>query len=500
MGYLKKLLGQTVVYGLSSIVGRFLNYLFVPFYTRIFLPQEYGIVTELYAYAVLLQILLTYGMETGYFRLINKEENKSGIFSTIFSSLTFTSAVFLVLVYTFLPSLGVLLDYVGKEVYIMWLCLIVATDALTAIPYAKLRNENKALKFAALKLSSIGLNIVFNVIFLILFPYLHSLGWKTFDYFIVDDMVRYVFISNLLSNIIILAVMIPDILKERFIINKAILKVALSYSLPLLVAGLAGTVNEVSDRFFIKYLVSIPQTVSDSNQYVMAQLGIYGANIKLAVIITLCIQSFRYAFEPFLFSYSKNEDNKKAYSQIMTYFVYFCLIICLLVLLNINIFKYFIGEKYWDGLHTVPYILYANVFLGILFNLSLWYKLTDKTKYGLYITIIGSIVTIVLNITFIPIYSYKAAAVTHLIANVVMVIVSYLIGQKFYKVDYEVKKIIYFILFSLTLYLLSMYIQTKINILNFIINNTLILLFLLAVLVTEKNSIKKIIYANKNSK
>ncbi|MBP8994525.1 MAG: oligosaccharide flippase family protein, partial [Bacteroidales bacterium] len=374
---LKKLAGQTVIYGFSSVLGRLLNYLLVPLYTRLFLPEVYGIVTELYAYVTFLLILLTYGMETGLFRFGNDKQNFNKVYSSILFSLTVTSSVFIIIVLVFLEPIASAMQYSEHPEYILWMALIVALDAFTSIPFARLRLENKAWKFAIIKLINICTNIGFNLFFLIYCPKLLNSNPDSFilNIYSPNIGVGYVFISNLLANIITLIILLPEIFNVKIKVDFKLLKTILKYSLPLLVAGFAGMINETLDRVMLKHLV--PEELNP-----MAQLGIYGANYKLAVLMTLFIQMFRYAAEPFFFQ-NKNESNaRQLYAKATKYFIIFGLMIFLGVMFYIDIIKYFISPNYHEGLKVVPLLLIANLFLGIFFNFSIWYKLNDMTKYG----------------------------------------------------------------------------------------------------------------------
>jgi len=457
VGALKKLAGQTAIYGLSSIVGRLLNYFLVPWYTRIFSQAEYGIVTDLYAYAVVFLILLTYGMETAFFNFSKTEEHKSSVYTTSLVSLFATSLLFILLAWLFREPLGQAMGYTNKSVYILWFAIIIGFDAFLSLPFAYLRLQGKSLQFASIKLFSIGINIFFNVLFLLILPNYFKQGNLPLiaEYFYQYDLVAYVFISNLLASSFTTFLLLPVIIKHGGTFSFPMLKRMLVYSAPLLVAGLAGSVNEVFDRILLKYLLVIPETVSNAGEYVMSQIGIYGANYKLSIIMTLFIQTFRYAFEPFFFSQADKKDSRDLYALIMKYFIIFGLAIFLFVISGIGIFQYFIGESFRAGLNIVPILLLANLFLGIVFNLSLWYKLSAKTIYGAYIAIIGAFITLLFNVILIPIMGYTGSAWATLICYVSMAIISLLWGQKHYKIDYPVQAIVLYIIFALIIYTLG---------------------------------------------
>ncbi len=454
---IKKLAGQTAVYGLSSIIGRFLNYLLVPLYTNLFLTSEYGIVTDLYAYSGFFFVLLTYGMETAYFRFSEKHKNPEKVFTTAVTPLFLTTSVFLFTVLIFSGKIADLLLYPNHREYIILFSFIISFDVLSAIPFAKLRRENKAVKFAVFKFVNIGLNIGFNLFFLLLCPYLLKNNPDSFVkiFYSENGGIIYIFISNLIAGGVTLLLFIPEYLKTKYTFSKDILKQLLIYGSPLLFAGLAGMVNEVIDRILLKYLIVVPAGVPNPDDYIFSQIGIYGANYKLSILITLFIQAFRYAAEPFFFSHAKEKNAKNTYAKVMKYFIIFGLIIFLGIMLYIDIAKHFINKNYWSGLKIVPILLFANLFLGIVYNLSVWYKLTDKTKFGAYIAGIGAFVTIVLNIILIPKTGYMGSAWATFFCYFTMMLVSYLWGKKYYKIDYPIKSVFLYIIIALLLYFAS---------------------------------------------
>jgi O-antigen/teichoic acid export membrane protein len=469
----KKLVGQTAIYGLSSIIGRLLNYLLVPLYTRLFAPEVYGVVVELYAYIGFLLIFLTYGMETGFFRFSQTYKKPDELYSTIILSLFSTSTLFIIFVYSFLTPIASLLDYSANPEYIFWLSLIVGIDAVIAVPFAKLRLQEKAIKFATIKLINIGINIGSNLFFLILCPYILKMSPESKILVIYSENigVGYVFISNLIANIVTLLILLSELFNIKFSFNITLLKRVLIYTLPLLIAGFAGMINETLDRLLLKYL--LPESVN-----AMEQIGIYGANYKLAILMTLFIQMFRYAAEPFFFSQFKEKDSKHTYAQVTKYFVLCGLCIFLGVMLYIDIIKFFIDESYHSGLTVVPILLLANLFLGIFFNLSIWYKLNDLTKYGAYLAIIGAIITVVINVLLIPKYGYMGSAIATLICYFSMTVISYLWGNKYYKVNYDIKNISLYFVITGIIYSLSILIKFENNILDLSINTLLLLSFI----------------------
>ncbi len=478
MGKIKQLAGQTAVYGLSSIVGRLLNYFLVTLYTNIFSPQQYGVVTELYAYLSFLIIILTYGMETGFFRFWESEKGNIKVYSTSLISLFISSSFFIILVVLFAKPIASIMQYSEHYEYIIWLGVIIGFDALTAIPFAYLRQQNKALKFVLIKLANILLFIGLNLFYLVLCPYLIKKGQLIPNWIYNPTLgVGYIFVSNMIASIVTFILLLPS-MKIKWSFDVVIWKKIILYSLPLLIAGLAGMVNETFDRAMLKRLLTDTSTA-------MEQLGIYGANYKVAILMTLFIQTFRYAAEPFFFSQAKENNAKELYAEVMKYFIIFGLIIFLGVLLYLDIIKYFIGENFRSGLKVVPILLLANLFLGIFFNLSIWYKLTNKTRWGAYLAIFGAIITIGLNFWLIPIMGYMGAAWATLICYFAMMIVSFLLGNIFYKVNYPLIRIgIYFIV-AFAIYLISQIVKIESLTNTLLFNSLLFVTFIVFVLFLE---------------
>ena len=474
MGYIKQLAGQTFVYGMGIVVPRLLNYLLLtPFYTRIFTQPQYGIITELYAYIVFLIVILTYGMETGFFRFADKNNEKESVYKTSLISLFSTSLLFLIIIMAFIQPLSAASGYKSNPEYIKWIAIIVAIDAFTSIPFAKLRLENKAVKYSLIRIFEVIINILANWFFLYYCPSNYNEEGLLTHVYNPQIGVGYVFISNLISSGFKMLILIPEILISKGKISLRLLKEMLLYSYPLLIAGLAGTVNEALDRVLIKHLIK-----DDS----MAQLGIYGANFKLAVLMTLFIQMFRYAADPFFFN-KKNESNaREMYAQIMNYFVFAGMMIFMLVMLFLPYFALFIGADFREGIKIVPVILFANLMMGIFYNLSVWYKLTGQTKAGAYFVIAGAIITIVINIIFVPRIGYLASAWGHFFSYLVMIILCYLYGRKYFYVPYNLKKIAVFIIIPLILLGIKEIISTQNTILSIIISITFMFLYLISFL------------------
>jgi O-antigen/teichoic acid export membrane protein len=481
---LKKLASQTAIYGLSSIVGRLLNYLLVPLYTRVFSPEQYGVVTEMYAYVSFLIIILTYGMETAFFRYTQNENDKEKVYSTTLISILSSSIFFIIIINIFADPIAKLIGYENKSNYIIWFAWIIGLDAISAIPFAKLREQKKAKKFAAYRLLNIFVNIFFNLFFILFLPkayansnsLFHQLALSIYNPHMGEG---YVFVSNLISSIFTLLLFLPSFIKTNWTFDKLLWKKMIRYALPLLIAGLAGMTNETMDRILIKYL--LPADIS------MVQLGIYGACYKVSILMTIFTQAFRFAAEPFFFAQEKESGSGKLYADVMKYFTIVGMVIFLGIMLFIDIVQQFVGEQYRVGIGVVPILLLANVFFGMFFNLSIWYKLSGETKYGAFLSIFGAILTIVLNIILIPKMGYLGAAWATFICYLSMLIASYLIGQKKYYIPYQVWHIVRIILIALLLYVLSIYIEPYISIfVKYVLNSTFLIFYLLLLFFLER--------------
>ncbi len=471
---LKKLAGETAIYGLSSIVGRFLNYLLVPLYTGIFKPSEYGVSTQFYAYAAFLGVIFTYGMETAFFRFSQKHEPREQVFSTAFSVLTISSLVLGGFIALLSKKLALWSGNVGAETLFIYLGIILAADAISALPFALLRQQGQAKKFASLRILNILTNIGLNLFFY------KIMGYKS---------ISYMFLANLISSAIVLPFFVQEFKLLKFGVNFTLWKEMFAYALPVIFMGLAGMVNETIDRILLKKLI-VNQATADT------QIGIYGANYKLAILITLFIQAFRFAAEPFFFSRMKADDAKVSYAKVMNYFVIVCSLIFLFVLFYLDILKYFIRNKdYWEGLKIVPILLFANICLGIYYNLSIWYKLTNKTQLGAYVALIGALITLILNYLWVPKYGYMGSAWATLICYASMAIISYQQGKKHYPVPYQIGKISVYLGAALILYFISLYTTNLLSNLYLKLGlNTLILMsYAATIFFLEQKGFKKLL-------
>ncbi|HET6992448.1 MAG TPA: oligosaccharide flippase family protein [Bacteroidia bacterium] len=482
---LKKLAGQTAMYGLPTIVGRLLNYALVPYLTHIFAPEAYGTVTAFYAYMSFLNVFFTYGMETGLFNFSVRESNKDLVYSTALRSI-FVSTILLVLpVILFSDKIADLVLFPGHGDLVLWVILIVATDALTAIPFAKLREQNKPKRFATIKIINIIINLAMNFFFFGLCKHAFENSPDSFfgNLYNPGIGIGYTFVAQLIANVASVLLLLPELSRIRYGFDKTILKKMLHYSLPLLVVGLAGMTNETMDRILLKYI--LPKGIADT------QVGIYGACYKIAILMTIFTQAFKYAAEPFFFSHQKEKDAHKLYGKVMNVFVIFGLLIFLGTTLNISWIKHFVGNEYWPGLPVVPILLLANLFLGMFFNLSIWYKLTGRTRFGMWLTLFGAAITLVLNLLWIPLSNsfyggYMGSAWATLICYGAMMVISYFIGQKYYRVEYDVLRILAYLGFAIGLFFIGTYIDTHSKILDLVLKNALIFAYLLVVMIIEK--------------
>ena len=448
MPNLKSLAKDTAIYGLSSIVARFINYLLVPIQTNKFASTggEYGVITNVYAYVAILIILLTFGMETTFFRFMNKEgSDPKRVYSTVLRMVGAVALFTSVIVVLFCRPIAAWLGYESHPEYVVVMYLTVAIDAFIAIPFAYLRCIHKPVKFASLKIANIGLNILLNLVYFYFLPALHLNPFGIYGDTMHYDVV-WVFYINLFCSGINVLLLMRELRGIRGGFDGKLCRSMLSYAWPILVMGLAGQLNQcLSQIIFPKFHGGTPAEA-------MADLGIYGACIKIAMIMVMITQAFRFAYEPFVFSKVKDRDNKEVYAQSMKYFLIFTLMAFLVVMAYIDIVKLLIGESYWSGLRVVPIVMAAEIMFGVFFNLSFWYKLTDRTIWGAYFSGVGAVVLFVVNIVFIPRYSYMACAWAGFAAYGCSMLLSYFIGQRYYRVDYPLKQIAAYVALTVVLF------------------------------------------------
>lgn len=475
MNKMKSLAKDTAIYGVSSILGRFLNWLLVPLYTFVLKdPAEYGIITNLYAWTALIMVVLTYGMETGFFRFINKEKDPKLVYGSTLLTLGFTSLLFSIGIILFAQPIADMMGYAQYPEYVWILGVVVALDAFGTIPFAYLRYKNRPIRFAALKLIMIIANIVFNIFFLVVCPWLMKVAPSTVNWFFDPNYgVGYIIWSNLASTAISNISLIPDMMEATYKFSKELVKRMLQYSLPLLILGVAGIMNQTVDK------IIFPMVYPDKVEG-MHLLGVYGACFKIAMVMMMFTQAFRYAYEPFVFAQHKDKNSKEAYADAMKLFVIFSFLIFLGMVFYLDVLKYIIGKSYWGGLKVVPVILLSYLFQGIYFNLSLWYKLTDKTMFGAIFSTIGFSTSLAINIIFIPIYGYWASAWGAFFSYLFIMLLSYFFGQKYFPINYKLKEIGKYALLSGVLYGLSIVsdIFVDITILKYLIKTLLLGVFI----------------------
>jgi O-antigen/teichoic acid export membrane protein len=471
-GGMKSLAGQTAIYGVGSIAGRFLNWMLVPLYTRV-LPAtgDFGVVTNLYGWTALFMALLTYGMETGLFRFINKKEEKEPlkVYSSVLYSVGFTSLAFIACILIFVKPLSAMLGYASHPEFPGMMACIVAVDAFCCIPFAYLRYKNRAVHFTTLKMISILSGILLNIFFLVICP---KLDFELIRRFYVPEYgVGYIFISNAATSLLTLLMLIPNMLPAlRIKPDRQRLKAILRYSFPFLTLGIAGVLNQSADKILFPFLY-------EDREYAQAQLGIYGGCFKIAVVMVMFIQAFRYAYDPFIFSRNRDGDSKTVYSDAMKYFIIFSLMIFLGVMLYFDIVKHFVDSKYYPGLFVVPVIMLGEMFFGIYFNLSVWYKLTDRARWGTYFSVSGCIVSVAIIVLFVPKYGFIACAFASLTSNFLMMLASYLVGQRYFYVKYDLKSAFVYSLLAMLCYFAGILPHIDSDILSILYRTVILLVF-----------------------
>jgi len=481
LGTFKKLFQQTFIYGLATVLPRMLNVLMVPLYTHVLPKEEYGEVSIIFAYFVFFNVILAYGMETAFFRFYNKMKNSREVLSTSGWSIVGTSLIFFTIAFLaqdFIAEITKIpLKYIQLAIWILFL------DALVIIPFTWLRAAEKPMRFAVIKLINVSINLGLNVFFLL---YLEDLAGENNVFqsiYVPDFEISYIFISNLVASGVTLLLMLPFYFKIDFSFNSKLWRSMMSYAFPVLIAGLAFSVNEVFDRLMLDYL--LPQDIA------RAEIGAYAACYKLALFMTLFATAFRLGIEPFFFSHADAKNAKETYAIITKYFVVFGSFILIAVIVFIDLLKELLiqNSTYWEAMHIVPIILLANLFLGIYHNLSVWYKITDRTRYGGYISIVGALFTLVLNILLIPIIGYTGSAIATLVAYGLMMLLSYFYGRKYYPIPYNLKKIGGYLVISVLFSVFSFYVFRG----NYFVGISLLLTFLVSVYFAERKQLIKII-------
>ncbi len=477
MSKIKKLVGQTAIYGLSTLLVRLINYGLAPIQTRVIENQsDFGIISILYAYVAFLNVVFMYGMETSFFRHASNSDNKQFVFKTANSTLFLSTVIFATLLIIFSRPLAAFINYPDHPEYIILFSLIIAFDTLVNIPFAKLRLDGKPFKYVSYKLLNVCTNFGLNLFFLapafLKDPYMfQSVGFVYHP----EKIVLYVLAANLAASILTFLVFVPMMLRTGFGIDKPLLNKLWKYGSPLIIVGFAGIVNEVIDRIMLNSY--LPGTAKE----VAAKIGIYSACYKIAIFMNLAVQAFRMGAEPFFFKQSAEHDAKKTYADVMLYFSIFTLVIFLVVSLNLDFFGLIIGKNFRGGIYIVPYLLIAYFLLGVFYNLSIWYKVTDNTKYATYISLLGAFGTIVSTYLLIPHFDILAGALGTIVGYGSMSVASYVVGQRIYAIPYDLKKIAFYFIVAMLLYLLSDYVLKHLiddRYLLFFMNAFLILCFL----------------------
>jgi len=496
MSVLKKFVGQTAVYGLSTVLSRLLGFILTPFYTNAFAKVTYGVLTKLFAYASLINAVLAFGMESTFFRYLNKHEDKKReVYNNSFLCIAFIATLLLVTGFVFTDTLATYLaadpaQFEEYRLFVRYFLGILYVDAICVIPFAKLRAEEKTLKYSLLKFLNIGTFVALNLTFILLIPAILKNDWPMASWlasWYKLKWVGYVFVSNLAASILTLILLLPEFSQVQLKFDKKLFAKMFSYSWPVLVANLSFIVNENLDKIALSEL--LPKEIADG------EVGIYGAVCKIAVFMSIFITAFRIGAEPFFFSYAKNANAKKTYATILHYFVIALALLFVAIVANIEILKWFISRdkkhvaEYWVGLPAVPYLLFGYVCLGIYMNLSIWYRLSDQTRFGLYISIVGAFITISLNFLLIPRYSYMGSAWVSLLAYFTMMVISYVLGQKNYPIPYDLKRIVGYLIVSVVLVILSFWVFHR----NIYIGNALLIAFMAGVFYFEKDQLKALL-------
>jgi O-antigen/teichoic acid export membrane protein len=492
----KKFIGQTAVYGISTVFSRLFNFILTPIYTRVYAKGVYGIFTNMYAYASLINAVLAFGMESTYFRYLNKhEDKKQEVYNNSFLCIAFISVLFLITGLVCRDSIAVYLagkpselaDYKNYVSYFIWILFV---DAICVVPFAKLRADEKALKYSITKFLNIGCFVLLNLIFIFVIPAFiknHWIGAEWLASWYRNRWIGYVFVANLIASLGTFLLLLPEFSKLQLKFDKKLFATMFAYSWPILVANLSFIINENLDKIVLEGL--LPPAIAKG------EVGIYGAVCKIAIFLSIFITAFRLGAEPFFFSHAKHENAKKTYATVLHYFVIAVAVIFVALIANIEILKNFISRdpkhvaEYWVGLPAVPYLLFGYVCLGIYMNLSVWYRLSDQTRFGLYISVIGAVITIVLNIVLIPRYSYMGSAWVSMFAYFTMMVISYFLGQKYYPIPYNVKKILAYLVSSTVIVFSSFFIFNQ----NIYIGNALLIVFIFGIYYFEKDELKKIL-------
>jgi O-antigen/teichoic acid export membrane protein len=501
MSNLKKLAGQTAIYGLSSILGRSINFLLIIVYTTYLSSEDLGAFTGIYALIGFLNIVFTYGMETAFFRFsTGKNLDPNRVYHTTQTLLITSTLVLGSGIYLAAPALAELMQYPGQAYLFRWTALILSFDAILAIPFAKLRLENRALDFAGAKLINILLNVFFNILLIVWIPNWVQSGAISGDFFGFnpDWGVEYILLANLLANGLIIPFVWWRAGFFRFRMEKEIIRPMWKYSLPLLFMGLAGVTNELISRLLFEYVLPEGYFAGLNSR---EAAGVFGANFKLAILMNLVIQAFKYAAEPFFFKQSTDKNSPQLHAKVMHAFVIFCTVLMIAISVNLSwIGPLFLnGEAYAGGFFIVPILLLGYLLLGIYFNLSIWFKVTDKTQYSFWITLIGALVSIVVIVFLVPIWGFLGGALSTLVCYLVMTAICYGYGQKFYRIPYQTGRDLFYLILGFVLSYAGFFLELDSVVLSFLVKNALVVAFLILVGFLERVQISSLLNREKSN-
>ncbi|MEN0007085.1 MAG: oligosaccharide flippase family protein [Bacteroidota bacterium] len=479
MSLIRKLAGETIIYGGSTVFNRLLNYIIVtPYLTRVFAEEqeEYGIHGIMYAFAALLMVVLTYGMETAYFRFASKQEHREKSFGTASISLLFSTVVFVALILLCAEDIAGLLTFATDAPYVRYFALLIGFDVLAAIPFAKLRMDNRPIRFGLLKGINILVNGGFLLFFLELCPWLIEQG-NSFAASIYDDdsKLHYIFLANLLASFVTFLLLLPIYFRAKLTFDRALWQQMFRYASPLIIVGIAGMINQVADRYLLKEL--LPGTTLEN----IRQVGIYTACVKIAVLMSLFTQAFKFAAEPFFFRHADRADAKNIYAQVGYAFAIVGSVAFLVVMLFLDVFQILIEESYREGLSIVPVLLLAYLFLGLYYNFSVWYKLTDKTHIGAYISVVGAVITLSLNVWLIPSLGYMGPAWAAFACFGTMTILSAIIGRQYYPIPYRFWNMLAVILLAVGIYSLAFWLRPEQKTQAYLLNVAWVAVYLILV-------------------
>ncbi|HSI76163.1 MAG TPA: polysaccharide biosynthesis C-terminal domain-containing protein [Lunatimonas sp.] len=499
MSQLKKLASQSAVYGISSILGKTINFLLIPLYTGYLDKEALGSFTMIYALIAFLNVVFTFGMETSYFRFATgKGLDPIKVYQNTQTLVGLVSLTLGSLLYLGSDYLAIWFQYPGQGHLFQWVAFILTIDAVLAIPYAKLRLEGRALAFAMIKLLNIFINVGFNLFFIVLLfhvargewlPEWQPLAQKLYR---PDWGVDYILLANVLANGLILPVLLYKSGPVKWMLDKAILRPMWRYALPLLFMGLAGVINEVFSRGLFEY--AIPEDFYPGLSK-RAAGGVFGANFKLAIFMSLIIQAFKYAAEPFFFQQAENKNSPQLFSRVMHWFIIFCTTLMVAVSVNLDLISrvIFQGEGYELGLSMVPLLLMGYLFLGIYYNLSIWFKITDQTKYSFYITSLGAIVTVIIILTFVPMYGFIGAALSTFGSYFIMMVVCYLVGQRYYPIPYKVKNGLSYLAIAFMFSYMGFWIKFDSAWINFLVHNSIVIVYVMFIFLMEKKELSSLL-------